>query len=91
MPVVPKPLATNSSIRIKAWCYLNCEAEATQTAEVVVGAVLPSPLPGSLLRMVVRDTSGQHAVKDDQHRMSHCHDGSLLAATRRQLQEPGTE
>lgn len=91
MTVVPKPLPANSGIRVETWRDLDCEAEPAKTAQVMVGAVFPSSLAGSFFRIVIRNASGQHAVQDDQHRMSDRHDRSLLATTRRQLQERGAE
>lgn len=70
MPIVPKPLSVNRLIRVETWCDLDCQAESAKTAQVMVGPVFPSSLPVSVLHTVIRNVSGQHAIKDDQHRMS---------------------
>jgi hypothetical protein len=82
MPVVPKPLPANCGIRVETWRDVDCETESAKRPEVMMGAVFPSSLPGRVLSTVVRNVSGEHAVKDDQHRMSNGHNGALLATTR---------
>jgi hypothetical protein len=91
MPVVPKPLPTSCRIRVETWRDVDREPEAAKRSQVMLGAVFPSSLPRSLLRTVIWDASGQHAVEDDQHRMCNRHNRSLLAATGRQLHEPSAE
>ena len=61
MPVISKPLTAKSGIHLHTGHDLNCEAEPTKTTETVMSPVFPS----SLLRIVVRNVSGQHAVNDE--------------------------
>ena len=83
MPVVPKPLPGNCGIRVETWCDLDGETEPAKTAQMMVGPVFTSSLLGSVLRTVIRNVSGQHAVKDDQQRMSDGYNCALLPTTRR--------
>ena len=70
MPVVPKPLLDDRILWSGIGRDVDSEAEPAERSEMMVSALFPSSLLGRVLRTPVGNASRQHAVQDNQHRMS---------------------